>query len=149
MAEGVPADRDVLLLFAATHDTQRHNEFHDPEHGARAADLIKRLHRGGALALADGQLELLHAALIGHDQGETTDDATIGACWDADRLTLWRVGIMPDRKYLSTKPARQFDLDFVGFGCDIVEGADLDWEKVVEAYGSGVPTDRIAFSRGA
>jgi len=30
----------------------------------------------------------------------------VGACWDADRFNLWRVGIEPDPRYLSTPAAR-------------------------------------------
>ena len=29
--------------------------------------------------------------------------AAVGVCYDADRLNLWRMGIRPERKYLSTK----------------------------------------------
>lgn len=29
------------------------------------------------------------------------------ACWDADRLDLWRVGIQPQLRYLSTPYARK------------------------------------------
>jgi hypothetical protein len=30
-------------------------------------------------------------------------------CWDADRLNLWRVGIKPDPRFLSTQPARSVE----------------------------------------
>ena len=29
-------------------------------------------------------------------------DPTIGTCWDADRLDLWRVGITPHARFLRT-----------------------------------------------
>jgi uncharacterized protein len=32
-------------------------------------------------------------------------DATVGCCWDADRLNLWRLDIEPDTQYLSTSAA--------------------------------------------
>jgi hypothetical protein len=35
-----------------------------------------------------------------------SDDPTIGACWDADRLNLWRLGRRPDDRLLSTDTAR-------------------------------------------
>ena len=35
------------------------------------------------------------------------DDATIGTCWDADRLELPRVGIRPDPRYFSTIEGRR------------------------------------------
>jgi hypothetical protein len=41
--------------------------------------------------------------------GGTTSDPTIGACWDADRLDLWRLGRRPDPMLLSTPAARDPD----------------------------------------
>jgi hypothetical protein len=35
-----------------------------------------------------------------------TDDPTVGACWDADRLDLPRVGVTVDPRLLSTAAAR-------------------------------------------
>ena len=37
------ADPRSLFLFAAVHDTQRLNDGHDPEHGARAATVLSKL----------------------------------------------------------------------------------------------------------
>ena len=37
-------------------------------------------------------------------------DPTIGACWDADRLNLWRVGVAPARGMLSTAAARSAEV---------------------------------------
>ena len=141
--EGVNADRDVLLLFAATHETQRHNEFDDPEHGERAGELIRRLHGDGTIALGDGQLDVLVEALVGHDRGLTSDHVTVGGCWDADRMTLWRVGKTPDPKYFSTEAALRSDFEFIELGKRIVEGPDLDWEEIVDAYRGGRPTDEL------
>jgi hypothetical protein len=31
---------------------------------------------------------------------------TVGACWDADRLHLWRIGVAPDPARLSTAAGR-------------------------------------------
>jgi hypothetical protein len=42
-----------------------------------------------------------------HTEGETSQDSSIGACWDSDRLNLWRVGHEPDPRYLSTATARR------------------------------------------
>jgi hypothetical protein len=41
-----------------------------------------------------------------HTDGHITDDPLVGACWDADRLDLPRVGIAPDPRYLSTQAGR-------------------------------------------
>jgi uncharacterized protein len=41
-----------------------------------------------------------------HTDGHTTGDPTLLACWDADRLDLGRVGIVPKPKLLCTDMAR-------------------------------------------
>jgi uncharacterized protein len=48
----------------------------------------------------------LRAALIEHDRGLVSDDPTIGAAWDADRLDLTRLGIRPRAALLSTGAAK-------------------------------------------
>jgi uncharacterized protein len=96
------ADRHVVAAFAALHDSQRHNEHQDPEHGRRAAELASDLDLGLGLA----QLAMVRHACEYHDKGLLTIDPTIGCCWDADRLDLPRVGIEPDPALLSTQAAR-------------------------------------------
>ncbi len=50
-------------------------------------------------------LELLKAMRL-HSDGHTTGDATVLACWDADRLDLARVGIQPEPQRLCISAAR-------------------------------------------
>jgi uncharacterized protein len=95
------ADETVVRLFAVLHDSQRHNEMHDPEHGARAAAWATQL-RGVEFELDDLRFQQLTEACIFHDKGLTSLDATIGTCWDADRLDLPRVGIWPVERFMST-----------------------------------------------
>ncbi len=99
---------DVLIcsLFAFLHDCCRESEGSDPEHGARAAEFAKTL-RGGILKLEDERFELLRYACEHHEKGRLSEDPTIGACWDADRLDLGRVGRRPNRRFLSTERARR------------------------------------------
>ena len=94
---------DPLLarLFAVLHDSKRQNERHDPQHGRRAAEWAKTL-RGTHFDLDDKRFDLLCDAMTRHDRGQTSDDPTVGACWDADRLDLGRVGIEPDARFFST-----------------------------------------------
>jgi uncharacterized protein len=49
---------------------------------------------------------LLGFACEEHTNGGVAPDPTVGACWDADRLNLWRVGIRPDPRLLTTGAAR-------------------------------------------
>ena len=98
-------DRAVVFHFALLHDTMRENDGYDPEHGPRASAFAAELHAEGLLALDDAQLALLREACDDHADGLTSPDPTIGACWDADRLDLPRVGITPDPDLLSTAAA--------------------------------------------
>jgi hypothetical protein len=56
----------------------------------------------GTLALDEAQLEPLCEALVDYPP-RTSDDPTIGLCWDACRLAS--VGVIP-REYLSTEAAK-------------------------------------------
>lgn len=84
----------------------RVNDGHDPGHGRRGSALAREL--AGALLLEPAQLDRLTAACDGHTDGLVSDDPTVGACWDADRLDLPRVGIQPEARLLSTAAARGF-----------------------------------------
>ena len=42
-----------------------------------------------------------------HSDGHIEGDPVLRACWDADRLDLWRVGIEPDPQRLCTAHARK------------------------------------------
>ena len=95
------ADAEVVRLFALFHDSMRENDGYDPEHGRRASELAR-----GLAALDEQRLLLLPAACDDHADGFTSAEPTIGVCWDADRLNLWRVGKEPDPSLLSTEPAR-------------------------------------------
>jgi uncharacterized protein len=100
------SDLMVVRIFAAMHDSCRQNEYRDPEHGPRAAAWAVELRSSVLRPLVDQQFGLLCEAMIGHDRGRTSDDPTIGACWDADRLDLPRVFIIPEAKYMSTAAGR-------------------------------------------
>jgi uncharacterized protein len=56
------------------------------------------------LSLKD--FDALYVACADHTDGKTTTDPLVGACWDADRLDLGRVGITPNARYLSTEAGR-------------------------------------------
>jgi uncharacterized protein len=99
------ADLLVVRLFAVLHDSKRLSETNDPEHGARAVEWAMTL-RGVLFDITDAQFDLLCRACRGHDKGRVSRDATIGTCWDADRLDLARVDITPDPKFMSTQIGR-------------------------------------------
>jgi uncharacterized protein len=109
VAERSGARTDVVELFACFHDACRHNNEWDPEHGPRAAELVRRLH-GTSFDLDPAGLALLVEACAGHTRGGTTAEATVGTCWDADRLDLGRVGITPEPARLCTAAARDAEI---------------------------------------
>ena len=106
LAQRTPAaDFPLVVLFGLFHDSQRWHDGHDPEHGPRAAALVRALASENTLDLSPGRLDRLCLACAEHADGLTSDDPTIGACWDADRLNLWRCGITPVHRLLSTAAA--------------------------------------------
>lgn len=96
----------VVRLFALLHDSQRERESTDPEHGPRAAEFALTLNLG----LDDLQLKRLTLACRDHDRGYTSGDATIGTCWDSDRLDLDRVLVQCQEQYMSTDFGRRLAL---------------------------------------
>ncbi len=104
LPETPEADPALVFLFALFHDSMRLNDNHDPLHGPRGAALAGEL-RGGAFDLDDAKMDLLAFACEEHTNGGVGSDPTVGVCWDADRLNLWRVGIRPDPRLLSTQAA--------------------------------------------
>jgi uncharacterized protein len=98
------ADPVVVELFAVIHDIKRQNDGYDPRHGARAAKWVQATRP--LLPIDAGRLEVLMYACEAHTRGLTQAEITVQTCWDADRLDLYRVGIMPQPARLCTDAAR-------------------------------------------
>jgi len=101
LAKATGAKTEIIQLFAVFHDSKRVNEAVDHGHGQRGAEFATEL-RGDLFDLPDDDFEILHTACADHTDGETEGDITVQTCWDADRLDLGRVGMMPEHKYLCT-----------------------------------------------
>ena len=99
------ADKMVISYFAFIHDSMREDDGKDLGHGPRAASFIMK-HRE-EFPLDDEQFKQLKDACKGHTVGERPDCITINTCWDADRLDLARVGIVPSSKYLFNEEAKR------------------------------------------
>jgi len=121
-AETLCADPAVIGAFSVFHDSQRRNDSDDPGHGARGAQLAAEMRRQGLLQLDDDQFALLVEACVGHTDGQTSFDPTVGCCWDADRLDLGRVGMRPAAEFLSTLAARR-RVDVPTCGCGRAKSA--------------------------
>lgn len=125
------ADPALVFLFALFHDSMRFNDSFDPMHGPRAAVLAREL-RGGTFELGDAEMDLLAFACEEHTNGGLTEDPTIGVCWDADRLNLWRVGFEPDPRFLSTQAARDEKRIAWAHG---LQQERFTWEMLFPAFG--------------
>ena len=96
----------VVGLFAYLHDSCRRNDGADPYHGPRAAALIDRIRSTRLASVSDEENMLLKEACRLHTGRARTGNPTIDACFDADRLDLWRVGITPDPRRLATEKGK-------------------------------------------
>ncbi len=131
LPETPTADPAVVFLFAIFHDSTRVNDGHDPLHGPRGAALARDL-RGEAFDLEDEEMGLLGFACEEHTNGGVGSNPTVGVCWDADRLNLWRVGIRPDRRLLSTGAARSEERILWARG---LQRDHVTWEELYRGYG--------------
>ena len=100
------ADETVVRLFALFHDSMRENDGRDIEHGLRAAEYAHSL-LGQEYQLTTVRFNLLYYASQYHAKQRTTEDKTIGTCWDADRLDIGRVFMKPSIYYMNSLEAKQ------------------------------------------
>jgi uncharacterized protein len=100
------ADETIIRLFSIFHDSRRENENTDDGHGIRGSDLAKSM-KGIYFDLPDDAFEILIDACANHTNGKQTSYITIATCWDADRLDLPRVRIIPDPDRMGTAPGRR------------------------------------------
>ena len=98
--DGDPA---VISHFAYFHDCMRINEHIDDGHGLRGGQYA--LKNKDILDLTDDQLHTLYRACAGHTGGRNPSCDTIACCWDADRLDIRRVGIVPKEQFFYTEEA--------------------------------------------
>lgn len=87
--------------------------------------------REGLVPLDDADAGMLFIACRDHTNVDRSDDPTIGACWDSDRLNLWRVGTEPDPRFLSTLQAREPAL--IQAAAEFHDG-DHDWDEMMRNY---------------
>jgi len=131
LAASTGARVQVVRLFAVFHDSRRTNEGRDPGHGRCGAALAAVL-RGKFFQMSDEDFELLRIACTEHTMGKTVGDVTVQTCWDADRLDLGRVGIIPHPKYLCTKAAKDRAMIFWAYQrgiTDFVPSIVRNWES--------------------
>ena len=121
-------DPVLVFLFGLLHDCKCLHDGYDRDHGRRAGAFARGLN-GHLFHLAPEQAECLGYACDAHADGGTSADPTIGLCWDADRLNLWRIGARPDPQFLSTGPAKRQEVIRRAAG---MEGQHLDWGSIFQ-----------------
>lgn len=97
----------VVSLFAYLHDSCRYDDGEDIEHGSRAAELIETLRNTLLKEVNNEDINLLKEACRLHTIVDRTGNPTIDACFDADRLDLGRVGIIPYPARLATEKGKE------------------------------------------
>jgi uncharacterized protein len=96
LADALEGDRALVAVFALIHDCRRENEWRDPQHGERAAAVVRELN-GRFYDFSKPRIAKLADAIHWHDAGKVSGDIDISCCWAADRIELRRVGIEPER----------------------------------------------------
>jgi uncharacterized protein len=81
------------------------------------------------IGLSDERLDLLDLACRGHTDDRTSDDPTIGVCWDADRLDLCRLGRQIDPVAMFTAPGRA---TAVHERAEALLAATPEWQAILE-----------------
>lgn len=97
----------VVGLFAYLHDFCREDDGDDLQHGPRAAEFIDTVRDSLLRDVSDDDIHLLKEACRLHTVVDRTGNPTIDACFDADRLDLGRVGIIPDPARMATKKGKE------------------------------------------
>jgi uncharacterized protein len=96
----------VVRLFAYLHDSMRMSNGIDKDHGLRSALFAQQLRFTSSLLsqLTDEEFKDLYTACELHNYIQSVGDKiTVNTCFDADRLDLFRVGILPDPNRMATK----------------------------------------------
>lgn len=96
-------DLDVVRWFAYLHDIQRVFVGDDAGHGERAALFIDHIRKSYLKMLSDEQVHKLKEACRLHATILRTGDLTIDTCFDANRLDLREMGIIPNPKKMATE----------------------------------------------
>ena len=97
-------DVESAMVMGLLHDCGRMDDGGGNAHALESARLARPLLRE---LFPNLDAELICMAIATHADGLTTDDPLVGSLWDADRLTLTRLGRSVREGLLSTAAARR------------------------------------------
>lgn len=115
-----PIQKRCVEVFAMTHDLARRDDGGGNEHAIEGAEYFSSELVTLFPDIDDLQVDIITSAIKHHSDGVCSEEAfhmghfshisgfgediikTVGCCWDADRLDLIRLGILPIEKYMST-----------------------------------------------
>ena len=128
IAEKTGADKTIVQLFAVFHDCRRINDHIDDGHGLRGAEYAAKI-KDELIDISADDFDKLYYACEWHTDQNDTDDITVAACWDADRLDIGRVGYIVDARYMNSQPAKEIanSQNFRPLDRILIR----DWEKLV------------------
>ena len=106
VAQKTGANKIIVQLFAVFHDCMRQNDHIDPGHGYRGAEYAVQI-KDELINIPQDDFDKFYYACEWHTDKRTTDDVTVAACWDADRLDIGRVGYILDPQYMNSEPAQE------------------------------------------
>lgn len=102
----------VVRHFAYLHDKCRLDNGTDLEHGVRSAEMLPSIRNTILKDFTDEEFSLLEQACRYHTTKRRTGVPTIDVCFDADRLDLGRVGIVPNPKKMATPQGAYYASSF-------------------------------------
>ena len=108
----------VVRFFAYLHDKCRLDDWDDLEHGVRAADMLSTLKDTVLKDFTDEEIMLLEKACRYHTTVQRTGIPTVDVCFDADRLDLGRVGIVPNPMLMATEQGAYYAVNIHLIECD-------------------------------
>jgi len=92
----------VVRLFAYLHDKCRIDNDRDIQHGVRATKMLCEIRHSLLKDITEDEFYMLSKACELHTTTLKTGNITIDTCFDADRLDLERVDIIPDPNRMAT-----------------------------------------------
>jgi hypothetical protein len=121
---------EVMVAFGLLHDCRRETDDWDPEHGDRAAHVASRSAPLKRLLGAEGR-DLVAEACRLHERGRTCPETPqIGACWDADRVNLVRLGFRLDPRYFTVLSPDDGTLQAVSEETRQIINAPPEWDAL-------------------